>query len=175
MGILNKLRHIFSNSALLLVYFALVHPYLPYNVPIWRNTFPTIIVLFLQKFNRLQNKALHIISNCNPKILATSLFYRYKILKIQDLYYFEIAKIMHQYSKKSLPICFTSFFTQTSVIDNHSTINPTFETIYIYLTSHRLDVKDQLNFKKPKSGTPSLLIFKINHLIRSNVILKFIY
>ena len=114
--ILNKLRHIFPSSALL-IYFALVHPHLLYGLPIWEITFPT----YLQKLQRLQNKALRIISNCNPKTSTTPFFYEYKILKIQDLYYFEISKIMHQYSNKHLLICFTSFFTQTSSIHNRST------------------------------------------------------
>ena len=117
MGILNKLQHIFSSSALVLIYFALVHPNLLYGLPIWGSTFPT----YLQKLQRLQNKALRIISNCNPKTSTTPLFYQYKILKIQDLYYLEIAKIMHQYSDKHFPICFISFFTQTSSIHNRST------------------------------------------------------
>ena len=117
MGILNKLRHIFPSSALLLIYFALVHPHLLCDLPIWGSTFPT----YLQKLQRLQNKALCIISNCNPKTSTTPLFYQYEILKIQDLYYFEIVKVMHQYSNKHLPICFISFFTQTSSIHNRST------------------------------------------------------
>ena len=66
-------------------------------------------------------KTLLLISNCNPKTSTTPHFYQYKILKIQNLYYFEIAKIMHQYSNKHLPICFTSFFTQTNSIHNRST------------------------------------------------------
>ena len=91
-GIINKLRHIFPSSALLLIYFALVHPHLLHGLPIWGSSFPT----YLQKLQHLQNKALRIISNCNPKTSTTPLFYQYKILKIQDLFYFEIAKIMHQ-------------------------------------------------------------------------------
>ena len=54
-------------------------------------------------------------------------------------------------------------------------LDSTFKMIYIYLTSHRLDFKDQLSLKEPKSGTPSPLIFETNHLIRSNVILKSSY
>ena len=61
-GILNKLRHIFPCSALL-IYFTLVHLHLLYGLPIWGSTFPT----YLQKLQCLQNKALCIISNCNPK------------------------------------------------------------------------------------------------------------
>ena len=79
-GILNKLRHIFPSSALLLIYFALIYPYLLYGLPIWGSSFPT----YLQKLQRLQNKTLLIISNCNLKPSTTPLFYQYKILKIQD-------------------------------------------------------------------------------------------
>ena len=125
-----------------------------------------------RKLQCLQNKALCIISNCNPKTSATPLFYQYKILKIQDLYYFEIAKIMHQYSNKHLPICFTSFVPKP-VQFIIALLDPIFETIYTYLTSYCLDVNNQLNFKGQKSGTPSLLIFETNCLIPSNVILKF--
>ena len=95
-----------------------------------------------QKLQRLQNKALCIISNCNPKTSTTPLFYQYKILKIQGLFYFEIAKIMHQYSNKHLPICITSFFTQTNSIHNQST-RSNIRMIYTYHTSYRLDVNDQ--------------------------------
>ena len=63
-GILNKLRHIFPSSALLLINFALFHPPLLYGFHIWGSTFPT----YLQKLQRLQNKTLRIISNCSPKI-----------------------------------------------------------------------------------------------------------
>ena len=167
MEILNKLRHIFPSSALL-IYFTLVHPHLLYSLPIWGSTFPT----YLQKLQRLQNKTLRIISNCNPKTSTTPLFYQYKILKIQDLYYFEIAKIMHQYSNNTF---------QSALY--HSLPKPVqfiiglldliFETIYTYHTSYRLDVNDQLNIKGQKSGTPSLLIFETNCLIPSNVILQF--
>ena len=52
-------------------------------------------------------------------------------------------------------------------------LDPIFETIYIYLNSHHLNVNNQFNFKEQKSGTTSLLIFKTNRLIPSNVILKF--
>ena len=59
--------------------------------------------------------------------------------------FLEIAKIMQQYSNKNLPICFTSFFTQTRqfiIVPLHSR----FETICAYLTFYRLGVKGHLNF-----------------------------
>ena len=140
-GILNKLRHIFPSSApLLLIYFALVHPHLPYGLPIWGSTFPT----YFQKLQRLQNKALCIISNCNPKASTTPLFYQYKILKIQDLYYFEIMQ----------KLC-TNTPINTFQSALHSSLpkpvqfiigllDPIFETIYTYHTSYRLDARPSI-------------------------------
>ena len=106
------------------------------SVPSHLCTKPLSLSLLL--LQRLQNKALRIISNCNPKASTTPLFYQYKILKIQDLYYFEIAKTMHQYSNKHLPICFTSFFTQTSSIHNQSTRSNIQNDLYLpHLLSSR--------------------------------------
>ena len=47
------------------------------------------------------------------------------------MYYFEIAKIMHQYSIKHLPICFISFFTQTSSIHNRSITSNNRNDLYL--------------------------------------------
>ena len=40
-GILTKLRHLFPSSALL--YYALIHPHLSFNLSIWGSTCPTYI------------------------------------------------------------------------------------------------------------------------------------
>ena len=168
MKILNKLRHIFPFSALLLTYFALVHLHLLYGLPIWGSTFPT----YLQKLQRLQNKALRIISNCNSKTSTTPLFYQSKILKIQNLYYFEIAKIMHHTPTSTFPSALHPSLPKP-VQFIIALLDLIFETIYTYHTSYRLDVNDELNFKGQKSGTPFLRIFETKRLIPSNVILKF--
>ena len=176
-GILNKLQHIFPFSALV-IYFALVHPHLLYGLPIWGSIFPT----YLQKLQRLQNKALDIISNCDPKTSTTPLFYQYKILKIQDLYYLEIAKIMHQYSNKHLPICFTSFFTQTSSIYSQSTRSNIGNDLYLphFLSSQcQRSIKFQgakiWNFISPHIRNQSFNTFKHNikiQLLNSYICIK---
>ena len=168
MEILNKFRHIFPSSALLLIYFALVYPHLLYGLPIWRSTFPT----YLQKLQRLQNKALLIISNCNPKPSTTPFFYQYKILKLQDLYYFEIAKIMHQYSNKHFPICFTSFFTQTSSIHNRSTKSNIRNDLYLphFLSSRCQQLMKYQGAKIWNSISPNIRNQLFNTFKRDNKI-----
>ena len=85
-GILSKLRFLFPKSTLILLYYALIHPHLLYALPLWGRTFPT----YLTKLQRLQNKALGIIFNCKQHDSLTPLFHKLEILKIRDLYYFEI-------------------------------------------------------------------------------------
>ena len=98
-GILSKLRFPFLKSTLILLYHAFIHPHLLYALPLWGSTFPT----YVTKLQRLQNKALRIIFNCKQHDTLTPLFHKLEILKIRDLYHFEICKLMYLHSKKSLP------------------------------------------------------------------------
>ena len=96
-GILSKLRFMFPSSTLLLLYYALGYPHLIYGLPIWGSTFET----YLSKLQILQNEAIRIITNSDWRAPMTSKFRNIKILKIADLHTFEIAKLMHQHSKKA--------------------------------------------------------------------------
>ena len=111
-GILSKLRFLFPSSTLLFLYYALVHPHLVYELPIWGSTFVT----YLSKLQTLQNKAIRIITNFDLRTPIIPKYRNLKILKITKLYTFEIAKLMHQHSKNSLSSCFSTFFTLLSDI-----------------------------------------------------------
>ena len=89
-GILSKLRSTFPSPTLLLLYHALVQPHLVYVLPLWGSTFKT----YLSKLQILQNKALRIITKSDWRTPITSKFRNLKILKIADLYTFELAKLI---------------------------------------------------------------------------------
>ena len=91
-GILSKLRYVLPSSTLHLLYFSLVHPHLLYGLPLWGSTFSS----YLAKLQRLQNKAIRIISNSFSSSI-TPQFHKLGILKIHDLYTYEISKLMHQH------------------------------------------------------------------------------
>ena len=110
-GILSKLRIIFLSSTLLFLYYALVHPHLIYGIPIRGSTFET----YFFKLQILQNKAIRIITNADWCATMTSKFRNLKILKIADLYTFDIAKLMHQHSRNSLPLVFPLFSTHSRI------------------------------------------------------------
>ena len=126
-GILTKLRHLFPSSALLLLYYALIHPHLLFGLPVWGSTYPT----YIEKLQRLQNKAIRIISNTSYKTSVTLLYKKYGILKSTDLFTYEIAKIMYQFSKQTLPSHFNSLFNPLSIIHQRSTRSITKQNLYI--------------------------------------------
>ena len=96
----------FVSSTLFLLYFALIHPHLLFGLVLWLNTYST----YLAKLQRLQNKAIRIVSNCKYRSPITPHFYKLGILKIADQYTFEVGKMMYQHSKQALLLCISSFF-----------------------------------------------------------------
>ena len=104
-GILNKLRFFFPKTTLLLLYYAVVHPYFLYALPVWGCTFPS----YLRKLQCLQNKAFRIIFNSNRLTLVTPIFHALEILKIKDLFKYEVGKLMFQFCKKNFPSAFPLF------------------------------------------------------------------
>ena len=133
-GIMSKLRHLFPSSTLLQLYYALFHPHILYELPLWGNTFSS----YLQKIQRLQNKAIRIITNSNNRATVVPYLREHGILKISDLYQFEIAKIMHQFSTQSLPSCFADLFDRISNIHDRRTRSTVKNNLYLpkFSTNH---------------------------------------
>ena len=69
-GILSKLKYFLLKDALLKLDHALIHFNLNYGIPAWGNTYP----LYLLKLNRLQNKAMKIVTCSGWNDSAFSLF-----------------------------------------------------------------------------------------------------
>ena len=116
-GILSKVRFLFPTSTLLLLYFALIHPHLLFGIVLWGSTCSS----YQSKLQILQNKAIRIISNCNRRISITTFYHKLGILKIPELYKFEIAKLMHQHSWQNLPPTISNLFKPLSNIHNRIT------------------------------------------------------
>ena len=76
-GILSKLRYLLPSSSLLLLYHALVQPHILYALPLWGSSFPS----YLNKMQRLQNKAIRVIAKAKFRDSVTPLYYKLKIPK----------------------------------------------------------------------------------------------
>ena len=125
-GISSKLCYVLPSSTLHLLYFSLVHPHLLYGLPLWGSTFSS----YLAKLQRLQNKAIRIISNSFSSSI-TPQFHKLGILKIHDLYTYEISKLMHQHSKQLLPSGLLSCFNSLTAIHDRHTRSKTQNNLYL--------------------------------------------
>ena len=126
-GILSKVRFLFPTSTLLLLYFALIHPHLLFGIVLWGSTCSS----YQSKLQISQNKAIRIISNCNRRTSITPFYHKLGILKIPELYKFEIAKLMHQHSKQNLPPTIANLCKPLSNIHNRITRSVSLNHIYV--------------------------------------------
>ena len=79
--------------------------------------------VYFTKIRVLQNKAISVISETTYKERVRPYYYKLQILKLDDLYQFELAKFMHQYTHNKLPIRFCNYFTYSSNSYCYSTRN----------------------------------------------------
>ena len=89
-GILPKLKHFFPQNIMLQLYYALVHPFLSYGIIIWGATYPTYI-----RLKSLQNRAIRAVARCHYRDQEKLFYNQFRILQIDDLLKYEIAKFVH--------------------------------------------------------------------------------
>ena len=106
-GILAKLRHCLEIDTLREVYHALIHSYLRYGIIAWGSATKTT----LNKLQILANRALRIMSFAPfGHIDLNPLYEILEILKIEDIYKLEIAKLAFKQHKNLLPVKIASYF-----------------------------------------------------------------
>ena len=91
-GILTKLKHVLPEKALISLYYALVSSHLLYGLTVWSG----ISKRSLDKLNTLQNKAVKIVAGAKYFDHVTPHYSNLKILKLPDLYKYEITKTMYR-------------------------------------------------------------------------------
>ena len=116
-GILTKLKHCLSKSALIALYYGIVFPHLLHGIIIWGSTYPT----FLNKLQTIQIKTIRAISDSGWRVHVTPLYYEHKILKVNDIHKIESAKFMRKYVNKKLPDYFLNCFNKVSGNHGYST------------------------------------------------------
>ena len=117
LGVLCKLRHILPKSALRILYHSMIHPHLLYGITVWGNAFDK----HLKRLATLQNKAVKLISGAQWRDHVTPTYLKLQILKLNDLYLYEVAKLMHKHTRKKLPTSFSTFFAPVKAIHTRST------------------------------------------------------
>ena len=104
-------------KALLVLYYSMIHPHLLYGITIWGNTYEK----YLKRLRTLQNKAVKVLGGGRWQDHAFAYYSQLNILKLEDLYTYEAAKLMHKYSQNKLSKKLSSFFTPVNAIHSRTT------------------------------------------------------
>ena len=106
-GIIYKLRNKVPQSVLLLLYHSLVGTYLRYGISSWGSAKTTALL----KLQSLQNKVVRYITNSSPYTNVTQKYKDLGILKIDEVYFLEVAKFMFRRTNEMLPSTFDEYFS----------------------------------------------------------------
>ena len=90
LGAMGRVRNIVPSKALLMLYHALVYPYLTYCNIVWGSTCDSV----LSKLASLQNRAVRLITHSPFKATCNPLYANNKLLKLSDIVKFQAAQFM---------------------------------------------------------------------------------
>ena len=109
-------------DTLLLLYYVLIQPRIHYAIIIWSSTCST----YKNRLRTQQSSAIRAIANVRKMQRILPNYFKCGILKLDDLYRFETAKLMYQYTKNDLPKpFFKHMFPQSSHTHSYNTSSVT--------------------------------------------------
>ena len=91
-------------------YYAFVHPLLLCGIIVWGATYPT----YLQKLKSQQNRAIRAIVDAHFRDSVNLYYSQLKILQIDDLFKFEVAKFVYGSLHNKTPHSFHNYFCKTT-------------------------------------------------------------
>ena len=103
-----KMKNLSPLKVLLSLYYSLVHSHLNYGICVWGNAAEYEI----SKIFLAQKKAVRIISNAEYLAPTDPLFAKLGILKLDDIFKFQMANLMWDHQQGNLPQCFTNYFAK---------------------------------------------------------------
>ena len=116
-GLFYKIRHYAAKDTLVLLYHGLFASFLAYGISVWGSTFTTYIdPIFI-----LKKKVLKIITF--NKVIASSapLFDALQILKLNDIFKFQVTSFVYERLNKLAPIYFSEYFVSIHSVHNIGT------------------------------------------------------
>ena len=153
LAFLEKYQNIFTSSVFAFpklpcapCIIGLVYPYLTYCVSVWGSTYQSN----LNRIIILQKKIIRIISKVSFDAHTSVLFREQEILKLSDIYLYQIGKFMYLFKRGLLPNYFGDMFTLASQIHSYNTRNSSL----FYIPHCRTNVrKFSIRFQGPTVST----------------------
>ena len=141
-GMIIKARKVLNSSALIVLYYSFIYPYLICCNHVWGSTYEGR----LDNLHLLQKKILHIIAGVKPWEHTDTLYKQYGIVKLKDINMYMIGHFMYKYHMDQLPRVFHDYFTLISDVHHHDT----WQKGGLYVSPARVDlVKMSLSFRGP--------------------------
>ena len=116
-GVIHKLKCVFPEEILVILYSSLILPYLNYGILAWGNTFKTQ----LERLFLVQKRAIRTISNASFRAHTDNLFYEHGFLKVEDLFHLQLGSLMYNLVKGTLPVALASIFVKNNQVHDHKT------------------------------------------------------
>ena len=116
-GILNKLKHFFPKYILKNLYSTLILPYLCYGILAWGNC----AKLYIDKIFKLQKRAIRSVNLADYYCHTNDFFFENRLLKVADLFLYNLGTFMFQLSANGLPDVFTHMFQKNYAVHAYPT------------------------------------------------------
>lgn len=114
---MNVSKHILSSDNLKILYNSLVLPYLNYGTILWGNTY----LKYTNKLEILQKKAIRCISKVGYNEHTMPYFCKYRILKLCDIYKYQMSQMGYKFVNSKLPIPLMRLFKRNDDVHNINT------------------------------------------------------
>ena len=140
----------------------MILPYLNYCLLTWGSANKT----FLDRIVILQKRAIRIICSANMRSHTDHLFLDNNILKIYDLYSFQLGQFMFNYNKNDLPSIFNNMFSKNQSVHTYPTRHctefhlPLLRTHFAQSTFYFEGPKFWNNLNSDIINSPSIYSFK---------------
>ena len=123
-GILQKLRYFVSTKILIMVYYAIVYPFLLYGILVWGSTSKSLLEpLFIlqKKFVRLATFNSTHFGTSGPLVHSAPLFYKLNLLNIFDIFKLQLGILVYESMNNIRPVCNIIKFQEVSQTHNYNT------------------------------------------------------
>ena len=117
LGILYKVRYFLNKKLLLLLLNSLFLSHIRFGIICWGRCSTTV----MRPISILLNKALRCINYGGYQDSSTPLYIKDNIIKVKDMFKFEVCKFMFSWGKNLLPPVFKKYFTNLENIHQHDT------------------------------------------------------
>ena len=116
-GMLFKIRHQCNKNVLRSLYFSLFESHLSYGIPVWGSANRALT----QKLFVLQKKAIRAITFSDFLAHTSPLFKDANVLKVADLFQYQVSSIMWDFDHNTLPKTLNLLFTKTKNTHSYGT------------------------------------------------------